>query len=418
MTTYSSSEHRAVGAFRAAWEILNDKRLTHCARFLQSGTRYGQARRVGKAPASDAMRQALPSLLAHAKDCMTPRPHTCPTTDPRPIRDAFRFLVKPDHQLRRPCRSDLGMHQELVERKRWISERRFLHALNYCMLLRARKRSNSRHTSAGFCTRTWGGLSGRLFVLSFAFILLALTYIYIVYGGCRSSPNLLRHQAAVLRSYVRGLSHGSRALQNACCGRSPQRLSSVSSRCTCPFRSSCSAPPSSARSAAKLRLTSSRRAADTGRRSRTTVRRSSTTTHRSRPTRFSRGRSSRCMWPSGSRCGRSRSGRSRGATAGQHAHADRLVLHQSGSAHFRRAYAVLRTSTRAVSEETGGSRAQMIDGLALSARRRRSAQHGRRFRSAFSARGQGGVRPRACCSPVRGAASRRSLHSCRRFCSS
>ena len=41
------------------------------------------------------------------------------------------------------------MHQELVEKRRWISEERFLHALNYCMLCPARKRSNWPPISAG-----------------------------------------------------------------------------------------------------------------------------------------------------------------------------------------------------------------------------------------------------------------------------
>lgn len=41
------------------------------------------------------------------------------------------------------------MHQELVERRRWISERRFLHALNYCMLLPGPRPSNWPPTLAG-----------------------------------------------------------------------------------------------------------------------------------------------------------------------------------------------------------------------------------------------------------------------------
>jgi hypothetical protein len=44
------------------------------------------------------------------------------------------------------------MHQELVEKRRWISERRFLHALNYCMVLPGPRPSSSPSTSAGCCT--------------------------------------------------------------------------------------------------------------------------------------------------------------------------------------------------------------------------------------------------------------------------
>lgn len=44
------------------------------------------------------------------------------------------------------------MHQDLVERMRWISERRFLHALNYCMMLPVQKPSSLRYISVGCCT--------------------------------------------------------------------------------------------------------------------------------------------------------------------------------------------------------------------------------------------------------------------------
>lgn len=50
-----------------------------------------------------------------------------------------------------PARQIAIMHRTLVEEKRWISEQRFLHALNYCMVLPcpARRRSNWPPTSAG-----------------------------------------------------------------------------------------------------------------------------------------------------------------------------------------------------------------------------------------------------------------------------
>ena len=43
------------------------------------------------------------------------------------------------------------MHHDLVERRRWISEKRFLHALNYCMLLPGPEEPSWRSTSAGSC---------------------------------------------------------------------------------------------------------------------------------------------------------------------------------------------------------------------------------------------------------------------------
>src|SRR5260221_4810038 len=51
------------------------------------------------------------------------------------------------------------MHRILVEEKKWIGENRFLHALNYCMLLRAPRPSSWRSISAGCCTRPRGAWS-------------------------------------------------------------------------------------------------------------------------------------------------------------------------------------------------------------------------------------------------------------------
>src|SRR5918996_6642284 len=75
------------------------------------------------------------------------------------------------------------MHQELVERRRWISEWRFLHALNYCMVLPGPEAQQLATYIGWLLHGTWGGIiAGGLFVLPSLFILIALTYIYIVYG--------------------------------------------------------------------------------------------------------------------------------------------------------------------------------------------------------------------------------------------
>jgi chromate transporter len=75
------------------------------------------------------------------------------------------------------------MHQELVERRRWISERRFLHALNYCMVLPGPEAQQLAIYIGWMLHRTWGGIvAGALFVLPSLFILAALTYVYLVYG--------------------------------------------------------------------------------------------------------------------------------------------------------------------------------------------------------------------------------------------
>ncbi|MCB1984589.1 MAG: chromate efflux transporter [Burkholderiales bacterium] len=75
------------------------------------------------------------------------------------------------------------MHQDLVERKRWISERRFLHALNYCMMLPGPEAQQLAVYIGWLMHRTWGGIiAGLLFVLPSLFILIALSWVYIAFG--------------------------------------------------------------------------------------------------------------------------------------------------------------------------------------------------------------------------------------------
>jgi chromate transporter len=75
------------------------------------------------------------------------------------------------------------MHQELVEKRRWISERRFLHALNYCMVLPGPEAQQLAIYLGWLLHRTWGGIvAGVLFVLPSLFILAGLSYIYLAYG--------------------------------------------------------------------------------------------------------------------------------------------------------------------------------------------------------------------------------------------
>ncbi|MEI1712424.1 chromate efflux transporter [Acinetobacter baumannii] len=75
------------------------------------------------------------------------------------------------------------MHQELVEQKRWISEKRFLHALNYCMLLPGPEAQQLATYIGWLMHRTVGGLvAGILFVLPSLFILIGLSWVYIKFG--------------------------------------------------------------------------------------------------------------------------------------------------------------------------------------------------------------------------------------------
>lgn len=75
------------------------------------------------------------------------------------------------------------MHQQLVEQKKWISEKRFLHALNYCMLLPGPEAQQLATYIGWLMHRTWGGvISGGLFVLPSFLLMLALAYTYSHYG--------------------------------------------------------------------------------------------------------------------------------------------------------------------------------------------------------------------------------------------
>ncbi|WP_324732829.1 chromate efflux transporter [Pseudomonas paeninsulae] len=75
------------------------------------------------------------------------------------------------------------MHQELVEKRRWLSERRFLHALNYCMLLPGPEAQQLATYIGWLMHRTWGGvIAGVLFVLPSLFILIGLSWLYIAFG--------------------------------------------------------------------------------------------------------------------------------------------------------------------------------------------------------------------------------------------
>jgi chromate transporter len=75
------------------------------------------------------------------------------------------------------------MHRELVEERRWISEQRFLHALNYCMLLPGPEAQQLATYIGWLLHRTWGGLvAGALFVLPSLAILVTLSWIYLRFG--------------------------------------------------------------------------------------------------------------------------------------------------------------------------------------------------------------------------------------------
>jgi len=84
------------------------------------------------------------------------------------------------------------MHRELVEEKRWISERRFLHALNYCMVLPGPEAQQLATYIGWLMHRTWGGIVAcGLFVLPSLFVLVALSWLYMAYGNVPAVAGIL-----------------------------------------------------------------------------------------------------------------------------------------------------------------------------------------------------------------------------------
>jgi chromate transporter len=98
--------------------------------------------------------------------------------------EAFRFWLKLGFiSFGGPAGQISVMHQELVDKRRWISEGRFLHALNYCMVLPGPEAQQLATYLGWLMHRTRGGIvAGVLFVLPSLFILIALSWIYIAYG--------------------------------------------------------------------------------------------------------------------------------------------------------------------------------------------------------------------------------------------
>ncbi|RTL01813.1 MAG: chromate transporter, partial [Neisseriaceae bacterium] len=109
------------------------------------------------------------------------------------------------------------MHQELVERRRWISERRFLHALNYCMVLPGPEAQQLATYIGWLMHRSWGGIvAGGLFVLPSLLILILLSWLYIAFGHTTLVAGLFYGIKPAVTAIVLQAAHriGSRALKN------------------------------------------------------------------------------------------------------------------------------------------------------------------------------------------------------------
>ena len=109
------------------------------------------------------------------------------------------------------------MHQELVEKRRWLSEQRFLHALNYCMLLPGPEAQQLATYIGWLMHRSLGGVvAGVLFVLPSLLILIGLGWIYLAYGHLPATSGVLYGIKPAVTAIVLFAAYriGSRALQN------------------------------------------------------------------------------------------------------------------------------------------------------------------------------------------------------------
>ena len=133
--------------------------------------------------------------------------------------EAFRFWLKLGFiSFGGPAGQIAIMHSELVERRRWISEKRFLHALNYCMVLPGPEAQQLATYIGWLMHRTWGGIvAGGLFVLPSLFILIALSWVYIAYGNVPLVAGLFYGIKPAVMAIVVQAAHriGSRALKNS-----------------------------------------------------------------------------------------------------------------------------------------------------------------------------------------------------------
>jgi chromate transporter len=138
--------------------------------------------------------------------------------DPVGFWDAFAFWLKLGFvSFGGPAGQIAIMHQELVEKRRWLSEKRFLHALNYCMLLPGPEAQQLATYIGWLMHRNLGGIvAGGLFVLPSLLILIGLSFIYMAYGHLTGIAGVLYGIKPAVTAIVIFAAYriGSRALKN------------------------------------------------------------------------------------------------------------------------------------------------------------------------------------------------------------
>ena len=138
--------------------------------------------------------------------------------EPVPFREALIYWLKLGFiSFGGPAGQISMMHQELVEKRRWISEHRFLHALNYTMVLPGPEAQQLATYIGWLMHGVRGGIAaGVLFVLPSLFILAGLTWIYLAYGEVPVVQGVLYGIKPAVTAIVVFAAYriGSRALKN------------------------------------------------------------------------------------------------------------------------------------------------------------------------------------------------------------
>lgn len=141
------------------------------------------------------------------------------SSNPVTFRQAFWYWLKLGFiSFGGPAGQIAIMHADLVEKRRWISERRFLHALNYCMLLPGPEATQLAIYIGWLMHRTRGGvIAGVLFILPSLVILIVLSSIYMAFGNAPIVAGILYgiKPAIVAIVLAAGWRIGTRTLRNS-----------------------------------------------------------------------------------------------------------------------------------------------------------------------------------------------------------
>jgi chromate transporter len=133
--------------------------------------------------------------------------------------EAFRFWVKLGFiSFGGPAGQIAIMHKELVERKRWVSNHRFLNALNFCMLLPGPEAQQLAVYIGWLLHSIRGGIvAGAFFVIPSMFILFGLSYVYVVFGKVVWVASIFSGLKAAVMAIVFGavIRIGQKSLKNA-----------------------------------------------------------------------------------------------------------------------------------------------------------------------------------------------------------